>query len=200
MTVQPRPTRDQAELREEIRPFWQDPGGENLSPTQNLPREPHGGLGQGRGDVRSLARRSPAPVLSLHLRSFRSGALGAARSLGRAVGGPRTHCPALSPAPSTEAQRGRRRLVQGTKILTNSAHFILYMQTDEGNETNDSWDFKSPDTSLQSTVSISSPKAPKQQTSLRLERKGRCICFRREKEYIVHGIKKHHTKTITPTI
>lgn len=73
VTFQTCPTRDPSGLREEIGPFWQGPGVENLSPMKQLPREPHGGQDQDLGDVRSPPgpRGPQLPSVGWRIRSRR---------------------------------------------------------------------------------------------------------------------------------
>lgn len=123
-TFQTCPTHQCPGLGEEIGPFGQNLGRENASPTRQLPKEPHGGRGPGASPPQLPSARASAP--------------GAGRgALPGAGGWEAGKLPAPSCA-STEAQGGRRKIVQSTEIFTNSAHFILHMQADEGNETSDS--------------------------------------------------------------
>lgn len=78
----------------------------------------------------ALARLSfhlPAPPLPRRLRQAPQG--------GR-VGAPRAPGPASRPA--RKPRGGRQMIVQSAEIFTNSAHFILCTQADEGNVTKDS--------------------------------------------------------------
>lgn len=115
VTFQTCPTQDPSGLREEIGPFWQGPGVENLSPMKQLPREPHGGQDQDLGDVRSPpgARGPQLPSVGWRIRSRRW----ARRSLMREGGRPARSqpCAASSTQHRTQHRSPERESYDGSE-------------------------------------------------------------------------------------